>query len=720
MRWQRGAQAAIALFVIGFVAILVISLTRQGGRPPQQLPPERSAPGAPLETRGGGVHEVTDPSGRGLWSIKFGTHVSRADGRNELAGGIEATINRGTRQYVITAREADILPAPGGVKDAIFRGDVRLVDNAGLQITTAEATYTQDDGMITIPGVVAFVKGRTAGSGASATYDQNREVFWIRDKARVSVAPDAAGSGGIEATARAIGMARAEHYIQLQDGARISGDGRLAEANDITIRLTDDDERVRALELRGNSRMTGSGGPQAMTARDIDLAYGEDGRTLQQARLVENAVLQLAGAGAGKRIAGSVIDLQFGPDGAEVTHLSATSPVQVDLPAEGSGAAKRIRSATLIAAGQPGSGLRNATFGGGVEYRETRAARGRVPALDRTARSQTLLIDTAPGLGTIEKADFRGSVRFTDGPAFVAEGQQGIYHLADDRLELMPAAGQPGPASPSVTDGKVSVAARTIQFSLATREMTAETTVRSTIQPAKNGTGRGSAQGRLPSMLAQDEPVNVTANRLAYKGAASSAVYTGNVTLWQGVDTRIRAAAITIDDTKGDLTATGGVTTEFMFEEADRKTGAPRRERTTGTADTFRYDDAKRLATYTGNANLKGLQGDVTGEKIELFLKADGNELDRAEAYGANGQVQVREGHRLAKGSHLTYTAADDQYLMTGTPVEIIQEKDGTCTRTVGFTATFNRTTEGASVQGDDNITMQTATLKACPAGLIR
>ena len=116
--------------------------------------------------------------------------------------------------------------------------------------------------------------------------------------------------------------------------------------------------------------------------------------------------------------------------------------------------------------------------------------------------------------------------------------------------------------------------------------------------------------------------------------------------------------------------ATGGVTTTFLIRDRAAK-GKGKPETTIGTSETFTYDDGKRLATYIGKANLRAPQGDVTGEKIELFLEKETNELQRAEAYGANGEVQVREGHRLATGSHMTYTAADDLYLMVGTPVEI-------------------------------------------------
>ena len=67
------------------------------------------------------------------------------------------------------------------------------------------------------------------------------------------------------------------------------------------------------------------------------------------------------------------------------------------------------------------------------------------------------------------------------------------------------------------------------------------------------------------------------------------------------------------------------------------------------------YDDAKRLATYTGKAHMIGAEGDRHGEKLELYLKPDTNELERAEGYGANGNVIVKESgpHRHRGAPHL-------------------------------------------------------------------
>src|SRR6185436_4449890 len=189
-----------------------------------------------------------------------------------------------------------------------------------------DATYSQSEGMLTIPGAVAFKRGRMNGTGVGATYDFNREVLWLQAEPHVTVAPDEKGQGAIDATAEAIGMARADHYLKLTKAAHIKGD-------EITIFLTQDDQRVQVLQLRGNSRIVGSGesgGPQNMSARDIDLTYAADGRTLQHSRLLENAVVQLPGEGngPGKRIAGKTVELALAPDGKTVTNLNAAENVQ--------------------------------------------------------------------------------------------------------------------------------------------------------------------------------------------------------------------------------------------------------------------------------------------------------------------------------------------------------------------------------------------------------
>ena len=223
-----------------------------------------------------------------------------------------------------------------------------------------------------------------------------------------------------------------------------------------------------------------------------------------------------------------------------------------------------------------------------------------------------------------------------------------------------------------------------------------------------------------PSLMQQDEAINARSNRLTYNGSTSQAVYSGTVTLWQEPDTTIRADTINVDDKSGDLTATGKAETTFIVEETDQKTGIRKRTPTHGTAETFRYIDAKRLAIYEGRAHLNGPQGDVTGDRIELFMKSGVNEIERAEAFATTGTVEIKEGNRIATGSRLTYTAANQEYLIIGKPVVIVEEDNGTCKEVVGAKATFNRAAGSTQIEGEKPFATKSRTLKACPAGLTR
>jgi len=117
-----------------------------------------------------------------------------------------------------------------------------------------------------------------------------------------------------------------------------------------------------------------------------------------------------------------------------------------------------------------------------------------------------------------------------------------------------------------------------------------------------------------------------------------------------------------------------------------------------------------RKLTYTGDAHMTGPQGDMTATKIELFLKPSGDELDRAEAYE---KMTLREQNRTTIGNRLTYTTADEKYVITGAPVEITDE----CGRvTTGHTLTFVKATDTIVVDGNDQIRTQTKGGGKCPS----
>ena len=106
--------------------------------------------------------------------------------------------------------------------------------------------------------------------------------------------------------------------------------------------------------------------------------------------------------------------------------------------------------------------------------------------------------------------------------------------------------------------------------------------------------------------------------------------------------------------------------------------------------------------TYTKDAHMSGPEGDMTAARIELFLKPSGDELERAEAYES---VVLREQSRETKGSKLIYTTANETYVVTGTPVKIVDQ----CQReTIGRTLTFNKGADSIVVDGNAQIRTQT------------
>lgn len=723
MRWQRIARLAIASFVIVFAGVVLFTMRQRAATPADvPLPPSTVPADTKLVNQGPLEYELTQ-NGKLRYRIVGKQHRVYADGKNTIEHVGLTLPDRKGKTIVIKADEAEVTQPPGkelGV--AVFRKNVVLSTNDGLEVKTATATYTDANGIITVPGPVEFKRGRMSGTGVGATYDNTKDVLWLLDQVHMTVAPDQAGKSRSDITAKTAGLARSDNYVKLITNARVASEERTIVADELTAFLKPGGgETIERVELRGNSVITETG-PAArnMSARDIDLGYAADGRTLQRARLMENGVVNLTATGdsPGRKISGRTIDMAMAPDGTTLTALNATDNVVVDLPGEGDAPVRQIRAATLQASGgAPGEPLRTATFAGGVEYRETRAGRGAQSALDRTARSLRLIVTTKPGFGDIEQADFHGNFKFGDGK-LSAEAPRGLYAMNADRIDLSPSSGDPGP-TPFVNDGQSLVEARNIQVSPGSRKLTADTNVRSTLQPkrAEGGEpgrgGRGIAPvgqpgeqpSRMPAMLKKDRPVYIASNRLSYDGVAE-ATYSGSARLWQDQSqSKIDADTIVLNDRTGNMTARTNVSTSMMLEEVDPNTKQKKVSLTTATSDLLVYEDAKRLAVYTGTktkpANMKGPYGDVTSNRIDLYLKEGGEELERAEAHGA---VTVKETLRTATGDVLIYTAANDTYTMTGNPVEAI-EKDApaaaTCKRTLGTTLTFTRSV--GSIRAETN-----------------
>jgi lipopolysaccharide export system protein LptA len=681
--WQRKARFVVAAAAIAVAIAVALAFKRPSTATAPVIPVPAPDPKALVESEG----SLTIRHNREKEEIRisYESASTYADGPTKMQGVTATTIRAGGRKFVLRGDHAELTQ---GETNISLVGNIRLEASDGMVARAERATYTDADAMVRAPGPIDFSRGRLSASGIGLNYAKNTDVLTILERAIVKIAADAAGAGTTEISSGSAEFSRIEHIMRFSGGMSVTRGGQTITADSGLARLSADDQRLESVELRGRSNITASqasaGALKELRGENGDLKYAADGQTLERAVVTGQAVAEISGGtGRGNRvISADTMDVGVGADGVTPVSLTARANVALTIPAEQGAPARSIEAQTLDSQGQPGRGLSRARFGGGVIFRE------RSSQSVRTGRSATLDASLAPGLSEIEDARFTGSVRFEEG-ALRASAADARYVLKGETLELR--GSEPGLPTPQVIDNRLSVYATRIDVALSGPVVRASGAIKSELRPAAKDKA---ADGRMPSIFKDDQLVAATAGELTYDGHLSSATYSENAQLWQG-DTSIKAAKIVLDEQSGDLTAEGSVVTAITLEQEGKD---KRRERvqTTASSKALHYEESSRRATYIDDAHVNGPQGDMTAVKVELFLKESGNELERVEAYDT---MTLRDQNRETRGSRMTYFAADERYLVTGTPVVI---KDECARETTGGRVTFNRRSDTIVVDGNE------------------
>ena len=709
MRWQRSARLGVAL--IGILAAIVIYRAIKP-RAPLQAPGrvERLDPKASVESIAAVLQRVR--GGEEDFQLTHEKALTYADGSTKQFGVRISVRQRGGRDYVVTAAEAS---AGEGQRQLQLTGQVKVVASDGFALTTESAVFDRDAGVVRALGPVSFARGRMSGSGVGMTYEQNTDVLHILAMPRVTMGA-AEGATAASFVAGAATLDRTQDYLLLEGDARIARDRESFEADMTTAHLTPDEQFITFIELRGHSRVSGGGALESMSARDINLVYSDDGELLERVALNGDAAVALKpGAGEhGRNIRGEVLDIVLGADGALET-ASGRGGVRLDVPAASNRAARSVRAVSFEATGAPGAGLTEARFVDDVEYREE----GRDGAAGRVARSRTLELGLE-GEG-IRSANFAGAVTFEEAGGLRARAANLRYAPESGTLRL---AGRDGGGGPRVADDRIVIEGDGIDVTLADRRMSAKGSVKTTLAASSGGNGR---QGAAPQrsdigLLDRTRSMNVNADELLYDGSTDAATYNGQATLWQG-ETAIRADSIGLDQAKGDLTASGSA----------RSTITPDGGKMEGRAAEIRYANASRVITYdtppaaapavgrggspppaavAALAQLSGAHGDLRARRIEVVLAAATNAVDRVEAY-RDVSMSLQTQARKANGGRLTYHAADERYLLTGSASEPVTVTDR-CRAVTGKTLTFFRSTDRIVVDGDRELRTRTTESGPC------
>jgi lipopolysaccharide transport protein LptA len=681
----------IAVFGVVFAVFVARELKRRDP-PPAMKPVVHGDPGAVIETTGGNTIHVNQS--REDVDITYKRQYTFEDGSSKLEG---VTIvfderNGGTRTFTITGKEGRL---GKGATTMVLDGAVKLEGTDGMVVLTEHATYSEADAVVRAPGPVEVTRGRLHATGVGMTWEKTPDILTILDQAVVHITPDQGMDGPSDIASGTAVIARRDKYLRFERAVRMLRAGQNITADTALMRLSADEKRIETVELRDQAHIISAkvspGALQAMSGGQMNLTYAADGETLQHALVAGDASIQIAGEAGkpGRQIVATTIDIALAPDGSTPTALLGRENVQLTFPPEPGTAGRTIRAANLDAKGDAEKGLTRAVFTGAVQYRE------RGPDVDRAVNSGTLDVGLKPGMGAVEDAKFAQAVKFEEGK-MAAQAAAAYYDIDKGTLAL--SGKEPGMLVPHVVTEQIAVDAVTVDVTLAGPKLKAAGNVRSTLKPASAKPGETANDVKMPAMLKQDQPVLVVGDDMDYDGTSSKGTYSGNARLIQG-ETSVKGDSIVIDNKAGNLGATGNVITTTVLDAKDKKA---ERATSTATAKDFKYDDATRRMTYTKDAHMSGPDGDMTAARIELYLKPSGDELDRAEAYDS---VVLREQSRETKGSKLIYTTANETYVVTGSPVKIVDQ----CQReTIGRTLTFNKGADNIVVDGNAQIRTQT------------
>ncbi len=690
--WQRRVRIGVAVLGVSFAIVVWLSIgTTSPPAKPQRV--ERLDPKASVESTGGVIRQLSGD--KESFRVEFGSMLTYPDGRQMLQAVKILVDGRAGRNFRVTGREANVI---GQKQDRVhIRGQVELTSEDGFKATTDEATYEQASGVVRAPGPVAFTDRGLSGTSDGMIYDKTNDTLALLERVVLNTTPSKPGEDAIGIESGAAVFARDADQVVFERGFKGTSGTRRFNSDAATALLVEGGSRMRMLELTGHANITGigegGGALKGLSAAAINLEFFDDGRTLSGAVLQGGASLQIGGEGRDdRRFGGDLIDVRLAPDGFTVVSLTARDRATLELPADDAQPARTIRSDSLVAKGEPGRGLSSATFVNNVEYTEVaRTKPGEKPGV-RTARSRTLAVAVQPGFSSIDDARFDGAVRFDDGPTHASAGQ--ARYTVPKGLLILDGVDSSTGLPPKVNDDKVTIQARHVELTLEGRKIVARGDVRSVMLGSPAGAPQGATTVHRPAMLKSDQPVFATSASLNYDGESGKAVYSGGGRIWQG-ETAIQGDSIAMDDQSGDLAAHGSVRSVLALQQEDAGTMKKTLSTSIGRADDLKYEDSSRRAVYTGHAHVSGTQGDLKSDRIEVFLKESGNEMDRLEGFK---NVTLVSNGRTATGDRLTFFSKDDRYEMTGAPVKIVSE----CRETTGRALTFYRSADRILVDGKE------------------
>jgi lipopolysaccharide export system protein LptA len=410
---------------------------------------------------------------------------------------------------------------------------------------------------------------------------------------------------------------------------------------------------------------------------DLDFAVTEEGSLLRTATANGHSVVEskpTAPTQATRVLKAETIVTKMRANGEEIDSMETHSPGTLDLIPNAPGQPRRHLDAERMsmAYGDKNQLKSFRAVKTATDTRKPRQAKMKADAPPALTWSQDLTAEFHPVSGELTKLDQWGGFRYKEG-----EREAKAEHATLDAPTNLITLTRSNEEAARAWDPTGSVTADKIVMHQDTGDFTADGKVSSTRLPDKKKPDADAPKQN--AMLAPDEAMQATADRMTSTEGNKRLVYEGNAMLWQTAN-RLQANRVLIDRTGKMLIAEGNVVSQFL----DKKPH-PRTKRVVNTvvrSEKLEYRDSERLAHYTGGARMIRDDMDVKSKEIRAWLVEDSkgdSSLDRAFADGAVEIFQASP-DRTRRGSseHAEYYVTGEKLILNGGIAQMIDSVDGT------------------------------------------
>lgn len=714
-RTRRLLLLAIVLIVGGVWGTYYLQKTRQARQappPPETLPVNVNAEGKDwvytqhdgrrpvVEVRARKMRQVAEPSQLELEQVEL--RIFDPDGKK---------YNQVRSTYASFDTDAGILYSDGEVEIALGIPADGSAPEQPVIIRSSGVRFDTTTGTASTERPASFTFGSGEGRSIGASYDPR----WgdLRMHSEVVLNWRGEGPQGKLMTVEAGQLVYKEDHskVYLSPWSRLTRETLSLEAGNSTVTLEDGAIRVvDAVDARGSDRyparrieyaanhlilnftpegemekIVGEGDAKLVSVSEttrttvtsdqifLDFELSEDGSYLKTALAMGDSALESwprprAGAplAATRLMRAEVIKTIMRPGGEEVETIETHTPGTVEfLPNQPGQKHRRLDGERLWIHYGAGNRIRSFRAINVATRTDNEPSDGQDAPPPSLTWSKDLLADFDEQTAEIIRLEQWGDFRYQQGTQKATADRA----VLDARRNLINLDGKA-----RVWDETGSTAADRILLDQDTGDFTAAGHVSSTRLPEKQQFPGG--------MLAMDESLHATADRMVTTAGNASIVYEGKAVLWQGSN-RLQADRIEIDRQQGMLRANGHVVSQF----------ADKRETSTTVytvvhALELTYSEQDRLAHYRKQVRLDRAGMRITAREVRVFFKeTDGDQSP--EKAGANldyaladGEVKIvhksEDRTRTGFADHAEYYVGEEKVVLSGGRPRMVDSLRGT------------------------------------------